>query len=385
MYRFSQLTAVAVAVSMCVCMTGCGQRADMKESTPVMLLSGSYSPSDSAGVKIWSFDPLTGELRTTGGVKGVSNPSFLHVSADSSRIYAVGEEAGVASSVNMISFDAGNGILALEASDTTGGGAPCYVNLSPDGRYVLTANYLGGNVTIYALDSAGRPVGEPQVLEFANGDPTTQSKGEPRLHSVTFTPDASLLVCADLGTDRLHVFPVNGAGSSTLVDQANMRDVELIHNSGPRHIVYSRKGTGYLINEISGQVTVLERSGDTFVPVQYIASDTVGGHGSGDIHLSPDERFLYTSNRLKNDGIAVFAVDSLTGRLTRTGYMTTGPHPRNFAISPDGLWVLVACRDNDRIEVYERDPLSGQLKPSGKSFYAHHPVCLKFFGNSDPH
>ena len=76
MYRFSQLTAVAVAVSMGVCMTGCGRRADMKESTPVMLLSGSYSPSDSAGVKIWSFDPLTGELRMTGGVKGVSNPSF---------------------------------------------------------------------------------------------------------------------------------------------------------------------------------------------------------------------------------------------------------------------------------------------------------------------
>ena len=118
MYRFSQLTAVAVAVSMGVCMTGCGRRADMKGPTLALRtpLSGSYSPSDSAGVKIWSFDPLTGELRMTGGVKGVSNPSFLHVSADSSRIYAVGEEAGVASSVNMISFDVGNGVLALELS-----------------------------------------------------------------------------------------------------------------------------------------------------------------------------------------------------------------------------------------------------------------------------
>lgn len=70
---------------------------------------------------------------------------------------------------------------------------------------------------------------------------------------------------------------------------------------------------------------MLERRGDSFEPVQYIASDTVGGHGSGDIHLSPDERFLYTSNRLKADGIAVFAIDSATGRLTRTGYMATGP------------------------------------------------------------
>lgn len=364
---------------------GCSHRADGGHAEPLMVLTGSYSPSDSLGVRLWSFDPLTAELMPVSGVKGISNPSFVHVSADSSRIYSVGEDAGVSSSVNLISMDLAGGRLALEASDTTGGGAPCYVNLSPDGRYVLTANYLGGNVTIYALDSAGRPAGEPQILRFGPGDPTTQSKGEPRLHSVTFTPDSALLVCADLGTDRLHVFKVNGSGSTLLVDPSTMRDVELEHNSGPRHIVYSRRGTAYLINEISGKVTVLERQGDTFEPVQYIASDTVGGHGSGDIHLSPDERFLYTSNRLKNDGIAAFAVDSASGRLTRIGYMTTGPHPRNFAISPDGQWVLVACRDNDRIEIYPRDPQTGLLGAAQRSVYARHPVCIKFVGASDPH
>lgn len=114
--------------------------------------------------------------------------------------------------------------------------------------------------------------------------------------------------------------------------------------------------------------------------MQYIASDTVGGHGSGDIHLSPDERFLYTSNRLKADGIAVFAIDSATGRLTRTGYMATGPHPRNFALSPDGRWLLVACRDNDRIEVYARDSLTGQLTPTDHYAVTPNPVCLKFAG-----
>ena len=100
-------------------------------------------------------------------------------------------------------------------------------------------------------------------------------------HSVTFTPDMSLLVCADLGTDRLHVFPLNGSGRRTwwmpMDDRRGLKP-----HSGPRHIVYSERGTGYLINEISGEVTVLERRGDSFEPVQYIASDTVGGHGSGE-------------------------------------------------------------------------------------------------------
>ncbi len=381
MYRLSHVISVVAAMSVGFGSVCCVSHSSSdRETERLILLSGSYSPSDSMGVKVWSFDPASGHLTLSGGVKGISNPSFVHVSDDGRRIYSVGEDAAVLSSVNMIRFDADSLRMTLESSDTIGGGAPCYVNLSPDDRYVLTANYHGGNVTIYALDSAGKPVGDPQILSFEHGDPSTQSKGAPRLHSVTFTPDSSLLVCADLGTDRLHVFPLNGSGAKNLVDANRMTDVELKPHSGPRHIVYSKRGTGYLINEISGEVTVLERRGDSFEPVQYIASDTVGGHGSGDIHLSPDERFLYTSNRLKADGIAVFAIDSATGRLTRTGYMATGPHPRNFALSPDGRWLLVACRDNDRIEVYARDSLTGQLTPTDHYAVTPNPVCLKFAG-----
>lgn len=384
MYRLNQIIAAAAAMSVGLISVCCvGHSSADSRSESLILLSGSYSPSDSMGVKVWRFDTSTGQLTRAGGVSGISNPSFVHVADDGWRVYSVGEDASVQSSVNMIAFDADSMRMTLESSDTTGGGAPCYVNLSPDGRYVLTANYHGGNVTVYALDQAGKPVGDPQILRFEHGDPSTQSKGAPRLHSVTFTPDSALLVCADLGTDRLHVFPLNGAGSKTLVDADRMVDVELKPNSGPRHIVYSKRGTGYLINEISGEVAVLERRGDSFEPVQYIASDTAGGHGSGDIHLSPDERFLYTSNRLKADGIAVFAVDSVSGRLTRIGYMPTGPHPRNFALSPDGRWVLVACRDNDRIEVYSRDSLTGQLTPSEHYAATSNPVCLKFAGVAD--
>ena len=95
--------------------------------------------------------------------------------------------------------------------------------------------------------------------------------------------------------------------------------------------------------------------------VQRIMADEGGGRGSADIHISPDGRFLYTSHRLKKDGIAIFAIDPEKGTLSKIGYQHTGIHPRNFAITPNGKYLLVACRDDNKIQVFERNEATGEL------------------------
>lgn len=360
--------------------TGCAprqaagpQESDSTNDSTVTIAVGSYSSPENEGITLVEFNLHTGEIRKSGEIKGISNPSYLTVSADGRRIYAVGEDAGKSSTINVVKLEEGDS-LALAGSVPTYGGAPCYINLSPDERYVLTANYMGGNVTIYHLDEKGLPEGDAQVIEFAKGNPATQSEGEPRLHSVTFTPDSRFLLAADLGTDRIHVFPLNKAGENRLVDPQKMKDIALEDNSGPRHIVY-KGDKAYVINEISGAVTVMKRSGDSFTPIQYIASDSVGGHGSGDIHLSPDGRYLYSSNRLKADGVSVFKVEG-DGTLTKKGYLDTGRHPRNFMVTDD--WILVASRDANDIEVYRRDKETGLPEPKPTTVYSTpKPVCLK--------
>ena len=112
--------------------------------------------------------------------------------------------------------------------------------------------------------------------------------------------------------------------------------------------------------------------------IQYIEADTVGAKGSGDIHISPDGKFLYASNRLKADGIAIFSINQEEGTLTKTGYQLTGIHPRNFIISRNGRYLLVACRDSNSIQVFERDSQTGLLKDTGKTIKTNKPVCLKF-------
>lgn len=94
--------------------------------------------------------------------------------------------------------------------------------------------------------------------------------------------------------------------------------------------------------------------------------------------FSPDGNFVYASNRLKGDGIAIFSVNSEDGTLEKAGYQPTGIHPRNFAITPNGKYLLVACRDTNEIQIFARDAETGLLQDTGEKIEMSKPVCLKF-------
>ena len=113
------------------------------------MLVGSYATPDEEGIKVYNFDEQTGNSQYISGIKGISNPSFLIPSADGKRIYTVGEDAGKSSTANAIKFDKEQKKLTLLNSQPTDGGAPCYITLSPSEKFVLTANYMGGSITVF--------------------------------------------------------------------------------------------------------------------------------------------------------------------------------------------------------------------------------------------
>ena len=340
------------------------------------LMVGSYATPQEEGIKVYAWNHEQGEATYLSGLKGISNPSYQVVSADGSRVYSVGEDEGLTSTAHALSFDKANGKLALVNTQLTRGGAPCYINISPDGKWVITANYMGGNISLIPVETSGRLSENVSTFDFegVGADPKRQS--QPHLHCVEFTPDGKYLVANDLGTDKIHVFPFTSGGE---LDQEKTFDVELEAGSGPRHICFSKDGRfAYLINELSGKVTTLAYNGQSLTPIQSIEADTVGARGSADIHLSPDGKFLYASNRLKADGIAIFSVDGETGMLTKVGYQLTGIHPRNFVMTPDGKYLLVACRDSNVVQIFRRDAETGLLEDTGKKIETSKPVCLKF-------
>jgi len=357
---------------LCAC-TSMKQKETMEK---MYLMVGSYATPEEEGIKVYAWDGEKGEAAYVSGLKGISNPSYQVVSADGKRVYSVGEDDGLTSTAHALSFDKSQGRLALMNTQLTQGGAPCYINLSPNGKFVITANYVGGSISLLGLDSEGKIGTEAEVIPFEGEGVLKGRQSQPHLHCVEFTPDGKFLLANDLGTDKIHVFPLTSGGK---LDEMGTFDVELEAGSGPRHLCFSKDGRfAYLINELSGKVTALSYKGETLTPIQYIEADTVNAQGSADIHLSPDGKFLYASNRLKADGIAVFSVHQETGMLTRAGYQLTGIHPRNFIITPDGRFLLVACRDSNLVQIFRRDEKTGLLVDTGKTIDTSKPVCLKF-------
>ena len=360
------------ALMLCTC-TSMKQKETMEK---MYLMVGSYATFEEEGIKVYAWDGEKGEASYVSGLKGISNPSYQVVSADGERVYSVGEDDGLTSTAHALSFDKADGKLTLMNTQLTQGGAPCYINLSPNEDFVITANYMGGSISVLPTETSGR-LGE-NVSTFAlEGEGVLKERqSQPHLHCVEFTPDGKFLLANDLGTDKIHVFPLTSDGK---LDEKVTFDVALEAGSGPRHLCFSKDGRfAYLINELSGKVTALSYKGETLTPIQYIEADTVNAQGSADIHLSPDGKFLYASNRLKADGIAIFFVNQETGMLTKAGYQLTGIHPRNFVITPDGRFLLVACRDSNVIQIFSRDEKTGLLVDTGKTIETSKPVCLKF-------
>jgi 6-phosphogluconolactonase len=100
-------------------------------------------------------------------------------------------------------------------------------------------------------------------------------------------------------------------------------------------------------------------------------------HGSADIHLSPDEKFLYMSNRGNENTLAIFSVDAKNGLLTPAGITPTlGDHPRNFLIDPTGQYILVGNMKSNEVVIFLRNQVTGQLTPHQR-FAIPSPACLK--------
>ncbi len=367
-------------------LTGCtGKKSQQAATTSVSdtlyMLVGSYGPADQEGIKVYKFNQAIGEGQYVSGVKGISNPSYQTVSKDGKRVYSVGEDDGGTASAHTLTFDAATGTLTLINSQPTQGAAPCHIALSPEEDYVVTANYNGSNISLFPLDGKGR-LKPGQTIGFEGSGPDKERQAIPHLHFVYFTPDNHYLLANDLGTDRIHRFPLNTRqkGSNTpLVDRQRASDILLAPGSGPRHAVFSADGRfAYLITELSGEVMAFTYDGDSLRLMQTIQADTLDARGSADIHLSQDGRFLYASNRLKGDGLAIFRINTKDGTLSKAGYQPTGIHPRNFVLTPNGQYLLVACRDTDEIQIFARDASTGLLTDTGRRIKTTKPVCLKF-------
>ncbi len=370
MYRWVIGILVSSMVSSgCTPKGGAGKRG----SDELTMVVGTYTNKGGGkGIYTYRFNQSTGECSPLDSIE-VDNPSYLTISDDNQFVYAISELKDEKSAVHAFTFDKQTGILKPLNSRPTIGGGPCYV--ISDGKRVVTANYYGGNVSTLPLRYDGSLDSISGLYEGEATGPHPKRQARAHVHCVRFSPDNKYVFATDFSSDRLLKYAVHPKDSK-LVPLADTIQVEA--GSGPRHLTFSPNGKyAYVIGELSGKVTAFSYDDGRLEQIQSIVADTCRAEGSADIHLSPDGRYLYASNRLEQDGIAIFEVNPENGTLAKVGYQPTGIHPRNFNITPNGKYLLVGCRDNNVIQVFERNSTTGTLTLTSE-IELNKPVCVKF-------
>ncbi len=333
-------------------------------------LVGTYTEGTGAeGVYLYSLNEKNADFKQL-SVAQAGNPSFVIAAPDGKHVYSVNEYNDGRQGVSAYLLEQNNLQLVNTVQIPTSevdGADPC--NLLWTGDAIVSSNYTGGSVTAFSIGPDGSVSGLSQVGIETSGA---------HMHCAALSTDWEYIFVADLGSDCIHRFN-RGQGAQPLgAPEVAWKNPEG-EKFGPRHLIFSADGHfAYLLCELSDNLVVFSYSDGSLTPIQTLKAYEGAGHGSADLHLSPDGKFLYTSHRLKEDGIAIFSVNPATGLVIPEGYQPTGIHPRNFAITPSGRYLLCACRDSNRIEIYERNPKTGALKNTGKTISVPAPVCVQF-------
>jgi 6-phosphogluconolactonase len=342
------------------------------------LLIGTYTnPGKSEGIYAYHIDMKTNEISQISVIKGISNPSYLALTPDNKFVYSVNESPEV-SAVNAFTFDEKNGKLTLINRSVTKSSGAC--DISVTNKHVFTANYGGGSLSVFGRNENGSLTDVLQVIQHTGKSINTERQGEPHVHQVIVSRDNKYVLANDLGTDKVTVYQYNPNSKTEILIPFDTLTVKL--GSGPRHAVFSRDGTKlYLVQEIDGTVSVLGFSNGKLSLIQETTVDRKQGivNRAADIHLSPDERFLYVTNRGTANDITCFLVGKEGKLKFKQQISTNGDGPRNFAITPDDQYIFVAHQFTDNITIFKRDVKTGFLTDTGNQIKVGAPVCLVFY------
>lgn len=347
------------------------------------LFIGTYTGHGSKGIYVYQFDAATGKASWISNTDStVVNPSYLAIAPGDSLLYACTETRTVnAGGISAFRFNRENGTLSFINKQSSGGDNPAYVAVHQSGKWATAGNYSGGSLAAFPLNADGSLQPYSQLIQHTGKGVNTARQEAAHVHATVFSPKGDYLFTPDLGMDRVMIYRFDASLPKPL-QPAIQQYVATAPGSGPRHFDFHPNGKwGYLLEEMGGAVVAYHYANGKLTQFQQIAAhpDTAsGGFGSADIHVSPDGKFLYASNRGKENTIAIFKINASTGKLSPVGYQSTmGRVPRNFYIDPTGNFLLAANQETGNIVIFKRNKQTGVLTYTGDQLLIPEPVCLK--------
>lgn len=229
-----------------------------------------------------------------------------------------------------------------------------YISTDRTGRYLFGASFGGDVISVNAISENGVVETKPQAV----------IKTGPHAQSILPDPSNRFVYVGKLGVDRLLQFKLNSKnGQLTPIHKGY---IQVAAGTGPRHQAMSPDGRFLcVVSELKGTVTsfaIDQESGSLSqrqtvegVPSSYgLEAGLVRpalGQGekvddtpriwAADIHVTPDGRFLYISERTSSS-ISAFKTDKLSGGLSFIENKTVETQPRGFNFDPQGRFMIVS-------------------------------------------
>ena len=340
--------------------------------------------STSKGIYVSKFDSATGDLTEPELAAEMGSPSFLAIHPTKPFLYAVGEMSspGVkGGAVNSFSILPTGKLTPLNQVSSVGGG-PCHISLDRTGKMAMVANYGGGSVASFALQT-DHTLGEAaSFVQHEGTGPNTNRQSKPHAHSINPSPDNRFALACDLGTDQVLVYSLDPAtGKITPKGHGNVPS-----GSGPRHLAFHPNGKWVFVNNemtLTETTFAWDAQNGTLTEVETVstlppADRDKKGFSTAETVVHPSGKFVYVSNRT-HDTIAVFSCDPSTGKLKLIQNVSVeGKIPRNFNLDPSGKWLVVAQQESGAAAVFKVDPDHGTLSFTGKKVAVSGAVCVRF-------
>jgi 6-phosphogluconolactonase len=346
---------------------------------------GTYTDGSSEGIYSFEFDDRTGKAGPVRLVARTVNPSFIALHGNGRFLYAVnevnqfdGQPSGAVSAYKI----GENGGLSLINQLATGGAAPCHLVVDGTGKNLLVANYNGGNISVFRLAQDGSLEKRTELLQHLGSSVSRQRQTAPHAHSINLDLNNRFAAAADLGVDKVFLYPLNT--DSGRLNLATANSVSLPLGSGPRHFAFHPNGTlAFVNNEMLSSLTSLRYDPkwgrlSLLDTESTLPGDFSGRNSTAETQIHPNGEFVYVSNR-GHDSIAIFRVDQKNGDLDLiTNESTRGRTPRNFGLDPQGKFLFAANQGSDTVVLFKVNAINGLLSATGLSLKVPAPVCVKF-------
>ncbi|WP_249086846.1 6-phosphogluconolactonase [Raoultella ornithinolytica] len=316
---------------------------------------------ESQQIHVWSLD-LEGNLKLVQVVDAPGQVQPMVVSPNKEYLYV-----GVRPEFRVLAYRIApdNGALTF-AGEAALPGSPTHISTDHQGRFVFSASYNAGCVSVTPLID-GLPGETVAVVEGLEG-----------CHSANISPDNRTLWVPALKQDRICLFTLSDDGFLAAQEPAEVTTVE---GAGPRHIVFHpNQQYGYCVNELNSSVDVWELK-DPHGEIECVQTLDMMPAGftdvrwAADIHLTPDGRHLYACDRTASI-ITIFSVSEDGSVLSIEGYQPTEAQPRGFNLDHSGKYLIAAGQKSHHIAVYEIVGEQGLLTEKGRYAVGQGPMWV---------